>query len=718
MTPRRDPRPDDLVAAIADGAAIDWAEVETPADRGQATLVHQLQIIDRLRAQHAGAQRDRRWDTRVVAGLGAAAVVLAAVKVLIGLIAVPRVLLAPVAPAGIGPFALNLVVFGLGGLLLVFGGSRDRRLQLLGGFFVTMGAAFVQPFLSVRGGAAGVVVDVLRSCAPESFAMLLVWQFAWAFPHPPLSPAGQRVGRVFLGVAAAASVAAFLTHFVAQRVGDAPASLQLLHRLFDRDAPESLYWPLVFVLVLLAVAFMIVKARQVGGDSRRRTTWFLVALGVGLLPTGLAVTATPFVPAMADPDVRRRVGVVVYGGLLSIVPTTAFAVAVQRVMDLQFVIRTALQYALARSAIRAAIVVPLGYLALDMWVNRARTLQQFLDERQTVPLLALGGLALVTLTYRAQLVRAVDRWFLGVAASCCVACGEVHEPDVRRCACGADTRPADLPLLVHGKFRLHRRLGAGSTGVVYLATDLALRRPVALKTLQPLRRGFADRLRREARAMAAVRHPLLATIFGVEEWHDRPVLVVEYVDGGTLADTLARGSLAIDDVLRLGVALADVLDRIHGGGVLHRDIKPSNIGFTADGEPRLLDFGLAAMLDETAPLTVVGGARRVVGTPLYLSPEALAGAPPNESSDLWSLHMVLYEAIAGRHPLHGQPVAAVVRAVPCSPLSDVRALRPDCPVALATYLGDALALDPARRPASAAAVRTALAEMRRAVGAA
>lgn len=715
MTLRRDPGPDDLVAAIADGAAIDWADVETSADRSQASLVPQLRVIDRLRAQHAGALRDRRWDTRVVTGLAAAAVVLAAVKVLIGMIAVPRVLLAPVAPSGIGPFALNLVVFGLGGLLLVFGGSRDRRLQLLGGFFVTIGAAFVQPFLSVRGGAAGVVVDVLRSCAPESFAMLLVWLFAWRFPHPPLSPAGQRLGRAFLAVAAVASVAAFLTHYSAHRVGDAPAALRLLQHLFDRDAPESLYWPLAFVLVLLAVAFMIVKARQGGGDSRRRTTWFLVALGVGLLPAGLAVIATPFSPALADPDVRRRVGVVVYAGLLSIVPTTAFAVAVQRVMDLQFVIRTALQYALARSAIRAAIVVPLGYLVLDIWVNRARTFQQFLDERQTVPLLALGGLALVTLTYRAQLVRAVDRWFLGAAASCCVACGEVHEPDVQRCACGADTRPADLPLVVHGKFRLHRRLGAGSTGVVYLATDLALRRLVTLKTL---RRGSADRLRREARAMAAVRHPHLATIFGVEEWHDRPVLVVEYLDGGTLADTLARGPLAIDDVLRLGVALADVLDRMHGGGVLHRDIKPSNIGFTADGEPRLLDFGLAAMLDETAPITVVSGARRVVGTPLYLSPEALAGAPPNESFDLWSLHMVVYEAIAGRHPLHGQPVAAVVRAVPCSPLADVRALRPDCPAALAIYLGEALALDLARRPASAAAVRAALSDMRRAAGAA
>lgn len=712
MAPEVDARPEALAAAMADGAAIDWADVElAAADRGQAALVRQLRVIDTLRAQHAGPAHVAPWGTRAVTLAAVAAVTLAAVKVLIGLVAVPRTLLDVATPPGAWPFALNLTVFGLGGLLLVFGGSRDRRLQLLGGFFVTIASAFVQPFRPAAAGTAGVILGWLRACAPESFAMLLVWQFAWHFPHPPMSRAGQRLGRTFVGVAAVASVLAFLATVAEAYPDAAPAVVSAVLRPFRRNTPESLYWPLVFVFVLLAVAFLLVKAQRLGAESRRRTRWFLAALGAGLLPVGVAVIATPFVPQMADPDVRRRVGVVVYLGLLSIVPTTAFAVTVQRVMDLQFVIRTALQYALARYAIWTAIVAPLGYLVLDVWVNRTLTVQQFLDARRPAPLLALVMAALAALTYRAQLLRAVDRWFLREPATWCPDCHAVHGADVRQCRCGAETRPADLPLVVNGRFRIHRRLGAGSAGVVYLATDLTLQRSVALKTLQPMRRGLADRLRREARAMAAVRHPHLATIFGVEEWHGTPLLVVEHLDGGTLAETLAHGPLPIREALRLGALLADVLDRLHGAGVLHRDLKPSNIGFTADGEPRLLDFGLAAMLDATAAET-----ETIAGTPLYLAPEALAGAAPRPSFDLWSLHVVIYEAIAGQHPLRGRAVPEVIREVPRTPLPDLRTLRPDCPPAVAAHLAEALALEPGRRPADAAAARTALRDLDAALG--
>lgn len=702
--PEVDARPEALAAAMAEGAAIDWADVErAAADRSQAALVRQLRVIDALRAQRAGPAHVAPWGTRAVTSLAVGAVALAALKVLVGLVAVPRTLFDAATPAGAWPFALNLTVFGLGGLLLVFGGSRDRRLQLLGGFVVTLASAFVQPFLPAADGTAGVIVRLLRAAAPESFAMLMVWQFAWHFPHPPMSRAGQRIGRAFVGVAAAASVLTFLASVAAAFPDATPAGASLLLRLFRRNAPESFYWPLVFALVLLAMAFLLVKGHRLGEDSRRRTRWFLAALGAGLLPVGVAVIATPFVPQMADPDVRRRVGVVVYLGLLSIVPTTALAVTVQRVMDLHFVIRTALQYALARYAIWTAIVAPLGYLALDVWVNRALTMQQYVAARRPAPLLALVVVALATLTYRAHLLRAVDRWFLREPAAWCPDCHAVHDAGVRRCACGADTQPADLPLVVNGRFRIHRRLGAGSAGVVYLATDLTLQRSVALKTLQPIRRGLAERLRREARAMAAVRHPHLATIFGVEEWHGTPLLVVEYLDGGTLADILVRGPLPIREALRLGILLADVLERLHGAGVLHRDLKPSNIGFTADGEPRLLDFGLAAMRDATAAET-----ETIAGTPLYLAPEALAGDAPRPSFDLWSLHVVVYEAIAGAHPLRGRSVPDVIREVPRTPLPDLRTLRPDCPPAVAAYLGEALALDPGRRPPDAAAARSAL----------
>ena len=888
MTRSVDPRPEALAAALADGAAIDWADVETAtADGGHAALVRQLRVIDAVRGQHAAIAQAAPWSSRAVTALVVGAVALAAVKVLAGLAGVPRALLAEGVRQALFTYALNLVVFGLGGLLLVFGGSRDRRLRLLGGFFVTIASSFVQPFLAGIEGTLGVIVSLLKACAPESFSALVMWQFAWHFPHPPMSRAGQRVGRALVRGTAAISTLLFLGHLAGQYDG-APDRVRAALRLVNRDAPVGFYWPVLFALVLLAILFLLVKARGAGADGRRRTTWFLAALGAGLLPVSLAVIATPFVPQLADVEVRRRVGVAVYLGLLSIVPTTAFAVAVSRVMDLQFVIRTALQYALARYAIWTAIVAPLGYLAVDLSVHRDLTVQQYLDRPQPAPLVALAALALVVLTYRAQWLRAVDRWFLRepadpsaalarlarrfhdsehlrdlavalsaeigaalhaspvtvllldedaaafrsmagdapslarsavlaellqstrreihvdeaspvvrllpeadqdwladtgarlvapligasgtllglvavpspvsdlactdahaalVTAMCgqaalqlenrwlrrvgapprgaapgvswqdepaawCPRCGDVHGPEVRRCACGGATNTADLPLFVNGKFRLHRRLGTGSTGVVYLATDLALGRRVALKTQQPLRRDLAERLRREARAMAAVRHRHLATIFGAEEWHDVPLLVVEYLEGGTLADALARGPRPLPDVLQMGIALADVLDRMHGAGLLHRDVKPSNIGFTADGEPRLLDFGLAAVLDAPsatrAPTSARPDAQPVVGTPLYLSPEALAGAPPAGSFDLWSLHVVIYEALAGRHPWRGQPVPDVVWGTPRTALPDVRALRPECPAAVAAYLVEALALDPRRRPDSAAAVRAAL----------
>ncbi len=321
-------------------------------------------------------------------------------------------------------------------------------------------------------------------------------------------------------------------------------------------------------------------------------------------------------------------------------------------------------------------------------------------------------------------------------ATWCPACLETSRPDTRRCRCGTATRAAVLPLFVNAKFRLHRVLGAGGTGVVYLATDMALDRKVALKTLPPMKREYAERLRREARAMASVRHPNLATIYGVEEWHETPLLVVEYLEGGTLHDWLARAPLPVAETLDLGIMLADVLDRVHGSGVLHRDIKPSNIGYTADGVPKLLDFGLAAMLDRSigpeataavipadpaelasrfrdvrasSTLTIT---HQVVGTPLYLSPEALAGASPRESFDLWSLHMVLYEAIAGRHPFGERSVTEVVAAIQHTPVPDIRDLRPECPAAVAAFLNDGLARVAARRPAAAGDLRTALRELR------
>ena len=285
----------------------------------------------------------------------------------------------------------------------------------------------------------------------------------------------------------------------------------------------------------------------------------------------------------------------------------------------------------------------------------------------------------------------VDRWFIatllsgaaaawdaqesrdafGNAAMECARCGVVSATTPLPCRCDGAPIAAALPPRLAGKFDVTQRLGAGGTGVVYLARDTALGRDVALKTLPALRDGSVERLRDEARAMAALNHPSLATIYGLDVWRRTPVLVVEHLAGGTLAARLAHGPLAAADVVALGIRLLDALAYMHDRGLLHRDVKPANIGFTADGAAKLLDFGLSAAVGPPA------------GTPGYLPPEALAGAAPDTAVDLWGAATVLAQA-AGRDG-----------------------------GGLAPFFARALAPAPADRFASAAGMRDALLRLQR-----
>jgi serine/threonine protein kinase len=327
-------------------------------------------------------------------------------------------------------------------------------------------------------------------------------------------------------------------------------------------------------------------------------------------------------------------------------------------------------------------------------------------------------------------VRGID--WQNEPASFCPACLVTANPDKRVCACGTATVPAELPLFIKGKFRVERLIGTGGTGVVYVGVDITLGRKVAIKTLPAMRRENAVRLNWEARAMAAVTHPNLALIYGSEAWRGTPILIVEYLEGGTLLDAARRGRASIAQTIELGIVLADVLDRVHGAGVLHRDIKPSNIGYTADGLPKLLDFGLASILDRAKgannapvalpkdsadvaallnsedPSVTLTVTQQLVGTPLYLSPEALGGRTPDASFDLWSLAMVLYEAVAGQHPWAGLTIGDVIAAVQRGHVPDVRDYNPDCPALLAGFLGDGLSTVLSRRPATAHHFRTHL----------
>ncbi len=289
----------------------------------------------------------------------------------------------------------------------------------------------------------------------------------------------------------------------------------------------------------------------------------------------------------------------------------------------------------------------------------------------------------------------------------CTACRRLLAHPDGRCVCGGALTAAPLPLELNGKFRLIKELGRGGMGIVYLAQDLTLRRDVALKTLPNVSARRCARLRNEARSMAALGHAHLASIFGTESWRGTPVLVIEYLSGGTLASRIAGKELSPIEALEICSRIADALGAMHRRGLLHRDVKPSNVGFSSDGTPKLLDFGLAHLLKDGLPLPAftrrnATSVQRQSGTALYMSPEALAGQSAGPAQDLWSLALVLYECLVGSEQLRiaveGSRQAGTHDSFP-----GLDRLLPGHPLGapLAAFLGRALSRDLHRRLSSA-----------------
>ena len=175
------------------------------------------------------------------------------------------------------------------------------------------------------------------------------------------------------------------------------------------------------------------------------------------------------------------------------------------------------------------------------------------------------------------------------------------QPDAPACTCGGAWSWAALPHVVADRFALDARLGSGGMGVVYRATDTVLNRVVAIKTLPKLSAAAADRLIVEARAMAALSHPHIAVLYGTDTWRETPLLLMEYLAGGTLAARIRSARLDGRAGLRLAATLAGALQYLHVSGWYHGDIKPSNIGFTEQGAPKFLDFGLSRAWADAAP---------------------------------------------------------------------------------------------------------------------
>jgi tRNA A-37 threonylcarbamoyl transferase component Bud32 len=267
-----------------------------------------------------------------------------------------------------------------------------------------------------------------------------------------------------------------------------------------------------------------------------------------------------------------------------------------------------------------------------------------------------------------------------------------------------------------GDYELCDVLGQGGIGVVYRATDVVLRRSVAIKMLRP---GHADnapmheRFLREARAAAALRHDHVVAIHGVSEHAGQPYLVMEYVEGGSLADQLReRGPLSCAEVVQLGIEVASGLVAAHAKGIIHRDVKPGNVLWdAAAGRYKLTDFGLAKALDDVS-LTRSG---IVVGTPEFLSPEQADGRPVDARSDLFSLGAVLYAAAAGESPFHADSTLATLSRVCTYTPRPLGELRSDFPIELSRLIGRLLEKRAERRPGSASDV---VAELRHIAGAA
>lgn len=213
-------------------------------------------------------------------------------------------------------------------------------------------------------------------------------------------------------------------------------------------------------------------------------------------------------------------------------------------------------------------------------------------------------------------------------------------------------------------------LGEGGMGEVYRALDTTLHRHVAIKLVHQAFCHHPDsllRLRREARALASLNHPHIATLFELAEFEGGCGIVMELVDGETLADALAARRMTLADVLRLGAQVASALEAAHEHGLVHRDLKPANIKIAAGGDAKVLDFGLVKSEEQpsgaTAVSTLATAAGAVVGTASYMSPEQARGASLDRRSDLWAFGCVLYEMLSGRRAFDGPSSSDVLVAV-------------------------------------------------------
>jgi serine/threonine-protein kinase len=260
-------------------------------------------------------------------------------------------------------------------------------------------------------------------------------------------------------------------------------------------------------------------------------------------------------------------------------------------------------------------------------------------------------------------------------------------------------------------------------GEVYRARDTRLHRDVALKILPEAFAFDPDRLarfEREAQVLAALNHPNIAAIYGLEHDAQTKALALEFVDGPTLADRIEQGPLPIDEALSIARQIVDALEAAHEAGIVHRDLKPANVKLRPDGTVKVLDFGLAKHAGGTASVISPGvtasptittpamtGIGTILGTAAYMAPEQARGKLVDKRADIWAFGCVLYEMLTGRRPFDGEDVSVVMASVIKSD-PEWKVVPPDTPPMVRTVLRGCLEKDPKKRIRDIGDIRLAL----------
>ena len=263
-----------------------------------------------------------------------------------------------------------------------------------------------------------------------------------------------------------------------------------------------------------------------------------------------------------------------------------------------------------------------------------------------------------------------------------------------------------------GTYEITAQIGAGGMGKVYRARDTRLKRDIALKILPESFASDPDRLarfQREAEVLASLNHPNIATIHGLEEADGTRALVMELVEGETLADRISRGPIPLDEALSIAKQIAEALEAAHEQGIIHRDLKPANIKVRPDGTVKVLDFGLAKLAESPGSSTsdaslsptitspaLMTGVGVLLGTAAYMSPEQAKGRAADKRSDIWAFGCVLYEMLTGKRCFEGEDVADTLAFV-LTKQPDWSALPPTTPPLIGTLLRRCLEKDRRKR---------------------